>query len=977
MSDTTKTILLDLAQRGDTKSFEKDGDFIQQIALSELRRLLIRQLQDAVDTSKVKHRDEPTIGIISNRRHEAIAIHGRRGSGKTTFILGVLKLLEQGWKRDGDKDLPGKVKLLGILDPTMIETKEHILVNVISRINHAVDRYREYEAPSGLAREIVEKEWNAWQEALKNLAEALPLLDDVGGAKLMGEAWENPQYVMQKGLRNARSGADLEKNFHTFVDRALDILGKDAFVLALDDIDTRFPSGWPVLEVLRKYLTSPRLIVLISGNLELYSMLVRDKQWANFGEAMLRHDRKGRDQINAMIGELQEQYLQKIMPSSNRIELLTLSYFARESVPYKVQVKLLNPETETSTTQSLELTEVLQEVGRNAFFLTRDADLMLFSEILLHQPTRSVLAVLDVITPDLATKRPEQLTEAYWRAIEDLHNTLPDVFSEAMYESKVSTDKLQFAAHQELIPLVIEFLNRNTLWENGYRLKPEYLDERRNLVLLTLGAKLAREMSRHPAMLLEYFLKIGATHEAVLTVDKARPDPTVYTKFVGLHMHEPPIQVARRALAVQREGREKVGVHQGSIALYARDSGGAAIKKKSTTKAPAPEDLLDGFYQRLHDKNSNWSGDRGYRYNDLRSLRARIVPKDGYSHSSFVALPACNVFNARGHSTRLLSIHNLLGAIAAILEERDLAGVTSLIPKLAQIRSFPMPNWTETRLAPPESPEQADEAQPSSLNPSFLAAVDAWRLDVNRLAAQAYPLPTHVVAKMWTRFHYTLARTDATYGKDWTGLHAGFLMHRFIVAFLNALLVEEHLHRYSEEGKIALDNPSGKDDLFKQNLNVYLTRSEQEREKAYPVFTMFFRCPLWALYLNPETPAGKAPKKGKAVSSEAPISLWEYQLDAWVNYISEPAMSKEESEVNKAKEARSKSQRAMLQVAYHPEKSATPESSAVFDNLYWPLNSLLVLERIELEPQPKKEPKKKPPTPGTEVKAEPEQPPST
>ena len=109
--------------------------------------------------------------------------------------------------------------------------------------------------------------------------------------------WNDTTFVMRDGLRRVAGANNLEKYFHVFIKQSLDLLSteepeerKKYFLIAFDDVDTDFAKGWPVLETLRKYLTSPQLITFLSGDLDLYSFVVRKKQWDNFGKGLLRNE---------------------------------------------------------------------------------------------------------------------------------------------------------------------------------------------------------------------------------------------------------------------------------------------------------------------------------------------------------------------------------------------------------------------------------------------------------------------------------------------------------------------------------------------------------------------------------------------------------------------------------------------------------------------------------------------------------------
>jgi hypothetical protein len=64
-----------------------------------------------------------------------------------------------------------------------------------------------------------------------------------------------------------------------FLDCACKRYGNVELIIIFDDIDTSLDKGIIILEVLRKYLTTPKIIAVLLGDIELYSTLVRQMQW--------------------------------------------------------------------------------------------------------------------------------------------------------------------------------------------------------------------------------------------------------------------------------------------------------------------------------------------------------------------------------------------------------------------------------------------------------------------------------------------------------------------------------------------------------------------------------------------------------------------------------------------------------------------------------------------------------------------------
>ena len=119
--------------------------------------------------------DFDTYSVI-DRRHDTILIDGERGAGKTTFILNMFNEIDS-----------NTIENLDILDPTLIENKEHILINIISRIKKKTDNFFTYKSVS---RNVDHELYGYWKNQLSKLAAGLSLLDGIGSSKLSGEIWD-------------------------------------------------------------------------------------------------------------------------------------------------------------------------------------------------------------------------------------------------------------------------------------------------------------------------------------------------------------------------------------------------------------------------------------------------------------------------------------------------------------------------------------------------------------------------------------------------------------------------------------------------------------------------------------------------------------------------------------------------------------------------------------------------------------------
>lgn len=238
-------VVINLSESVDAKSLE-DKDIVHQSQFKEAKKWIDSGIKKVIADKQSKGEKK------KEHHHEAITILGTRGSGKTTFLLSLLKYYET-------KD---RVSVLDIIDPTLMEEKGHIFLNIISIINDLVQKKLEKSEVDSRNADISTSDISrrvSWNNQLLELSHGLPSMDGVGGA-LTSTDWQDPEYIMERGIRAVSAARELAQRFQDFVKTALEILDKDLFILAFDDIDIDFKKGWPVLETIRKYLLTSRII---------------------------------------------------------------------------------------------------------------------------------------------------------------------------------------------------------------------------------------------------------------------------------------------------------------------------------------------------------------------------------------------------------------------------------------------------------------------------------------------------------------------------------------------------------------------------------------------------------------------------------------------------------------------------------------------------------------------------------------------
>lgn len=402
-----------------------------------------------------------------DHQYNTISIFGNRGTGKTTFILSILQQIEKTYE---------KAKILKIIDPTQMEEKEHVFLVILSLIDTEVrskieTHKRNYN--SGVC--CYEREWN---NKLSSLAKGLPTLEGLNNKQY--ENWDDDSYIVERGLKNVKAAYDLEKNFHELTELALKILQKEFFVLAFDDIDVDMSKGWPVLETIRKYLTTPMFVVLLSGNPTLYSYNVRLHQWNQLKNLKEHEDHDYKSQVN----QLEGQYLLKVLKPENRIQLRTLLDYKHI---YQTSYMIKEEDKEIVDIYS----DMLQHLG-----IHKNSTQQLFIDYLLGLSIRSQVSILsDYNEPDIMSQI--------------------NVYVSRMMAADIDVD---LAVKNPILTTIsiVEYLKKSNGFSHSYLLIPNTLNHDMNGVFMGLTTVFANQVKQSPWIIFDYMLRVGYTRHLYL-----------------------------------------------------------------------------------------------------------------------------------------------------------------------------------------------------------------------------------------------------------------------------------------------------------------------------------------------------------------------------------------------------------------------------------------------------------------------------
>ena len=517
MSENLTETILDLDKLRDVSAITQ-GAIIHVEARNRFPKLIGDVLKRGEELAETRRR-KSDYKFFYSRAHEVIMLSGRRGAGKTTLLLHLLEEIgkySSGWDRDGELELTqdsanckviySKLYPLDVFDPTLLGSREHLMVAIIDKIRFAVEESRQKRRASGDLSydDGCKRSFDNWEELLRNMAEGLKVLGEGENFRGTAPAWEDPQFILDESLNRARHGEELERRFQRFLDYSLKILDKKAFIIGLDDIDTQPSIGVHVLEVLRKYLTSPQLITILSGDIELYSSIIRKMQLEAFGlsfssqpDILARHER--------MISGLVDQYMNKLLPSRNRIHI---GYFNKCNIA-NMYVLLRGNKIINGINARIELKykvkKFVDELIENVLCIKNNEDIDAVRNILFDNPARTVVQLLIVAADNVDIERSDEKSIAFKKDM-NFSPHLADIFYESLHRFGYTYADFENLASLKGMGKFVDCLVRKELFGDAPSMQLRNAETWINEAMLVVQASVTRAFASQPALALVYAL---------------------------------------------------------------------------------------------------------------------------------------------------------------------------------------------------------------------------------------------------------------------------------------------------------------------------------------------------------------------------------------------------------------------------------------------------------------------------------------
>ena len=248
------------------------------------------------------------------KRHDSILIDGTRGSGKSTTISFLYS----------DDELQKQTALLEVIDPNQLDPETNILNVIIDNIFEEVENHYKvngYEGRNSTYNEALFQQICKLKTKIDNLTFNIKLKID---------------RTLQKTTQMTKEERVLDKTIHEYAYNICHFLNKRALVQPIDDIDMNLKLGQHLLEILRKYMQSPRIIPIVALDSGQIYALIKQEYFKPFGyDAKTPLREIDRESEMTFLKKLPSEYIQKILPPSQRVIVPDMYDFYRSHLNHQ------------------------------------------------------------------------------------------------------------------------------------------------------------------------------------------------------------------------------------------------------------------------------------------------------------------------------------------------------------------------------------------------------------------------------------------------------------------------------------------------------------------------------------------------------------------------------------------------------------------------------------------------------------------
>ncbi|HTT97068.1 MAG TPA: hypothetical protein VMF58_03395, partial [Rhizomicrobium sp.] len=300
---------------------------------------IVRELRKAGTQS------DAAVKVENARPHHAFLIDGSRGAGKTYTLATVERVLRQlsepegkhigaeEWRAWGDcQSIPTELqhdekrggtvaKVLRIIFPGDMESGDSLMEAVFTGVRDSLEKL---EGDKNDKRAEGAKALK--QNLRQDIAQGWYYGHQIGIDAVIRDSVDYDDLVTNFEKQSGKAAHRAVK-WYEYVGKYLDFLNVEMMVVMLDDSDVGAELTSDVLQSARMFLSHPRIVTIIAGNLDsMRGSLIQqamDKLSSAIGSLASTDSRTARDWRRGH-RQLVEEYLDKVLPPANRFYLRTI-----------------------------------------------------------------------------------------------------------------------------------------------------------------------------------------------------------------------------------------------------------------------------------------------------------------------------------------------------------------------------------------------------------------------------------------------------------------------------------------------------------------------------------------------------------------------------------------------------------------------------------------------------------------------------
>ena len=761
-----------------------ESSLIHQSQMEQMMRLFDKLYKKA-RKAKDSREDDFTV------KHDTVSIFASRGAGKTTFLLSAQERIRKKYDR---------AVCLRTIDPSAIECKQHPFVNVLASIHEKVEEFLKKENLKQYAFNNNDYEsQKGFNDCYKKLLKGLPVIEGVGKENIYDD-WDDDEFISIKGMEKAELSNNLNVLFHKYVRKALQLMDKDCFVVAFDDIDTNFQKGYQLLEVIRKYLTTPQVITILTGDLDLYGKLVRKATWQCFDKGFLKKETEYADRAKrefaGMINQLENQYLVKILKPENRIHLKTIYENLNDEKGGTFNIRFSN-NTEISIDKCYGY--FLDKIGFSALNPKISNSLKQYLEGL---STRIQIRLFTLINKSLTEDKENENSFA---------SGVMDIFWNDITQKTLNGKALLHKDRFYVVEMLNFLLNAKAL-RTGYNFMPSTEDLVLNKALLAIGTQFNQQVKGSPYMIFDFWLRICY------------------------------LQVTIEQLGEKRD--ELVKSNQDNIDGFLNFT-----RLNTNTDLTKSICLSHAYCNHEFDKKPFIV----YKSLSGTAILNNFIPEYKTNEDYLLSmLPLTGSMDENMYETSFVSIYKLLAILRDILfhieeNEEDIDTLHLQLNKFVQYKFYIEPienNYTRSQADQRKNEDYEINTDKNASRIEKLASdILNWHYKLGNSETKFSACTPQFLSRIFTRFYFTVIGID----KDNGYKTAGEKLHAYILALLNAVMVEEAIDKNIPD--LNMSTIGNIDNLFIDNIGRFHHFSIYKIEGT--LFYWLAKCPLLELFLNP------------------------------------------------------------------------------------------------------------------------------